>query len=155
IGLHPRDTTRLVSVLELLRNLGNTVIVVEHEEEVMRMADQIIDIGPDAGTHGGELVFQGTLDELMEHGQTHTARYLSGREMIPVPKHRRTWRNSLWLRGCRENNLKNIDVQIPLEVMTCITGVSGSGKSTLVKKILYPAVGKLMGSVSEATGKFD
>lgn len=155
IGLHPRDTTRLVSVLELLRNLGNTVIVVEHEEEVMRMADQIIDIGPDAGTHGGELVFQGTLEELMEHGQTHTARYLSGREMIPIPKHRRTWRNSLWLRGCRENNLKNIDVQIPLEVMTCITGVSGSGKSTLVKKILYPAVGKLMGSVSEATGKFD
>lgn len=155
IGLHPRDTTRLVSVLELLRNLGNTVIVVEHEEEVMRTADQIIDIGPDAGSHGGELVFQGTLEELMEHGQTHTARYLSGRESIPVPKHRRTWRNSLWLRGCRENNLKNLDVQIPLEVMTCITGVSGSGKSTLVKKILYPAVGKLLGSISEATGKFD
>ena len=155
IGLHPRDTTRLVSVLELLRNLGNTVIVVEHEEEVMRTADQIIDIGPDAGSHGGELVFQGTLEELMEHGQTHTARYLSGRERIPVPKHRRSWRNSLWLHGCRENNLKNISVQIPLEVMTCITGVSGSGKSTLVKKILYPAVGKLLGSVSEATGKFD
>jgi excinuclease ABC subunit A len=155
IGLHPRDTTRLVSVLELLRNLGNTVIVVEHEEEVMRMADQIIDIGPDAGTHGGELVFQGTLSEMMAHGGTHTARYLSGRESIKVPKHRRPWRNSLWLRGCRENNLQNIDVQIPLEVMTCITGVSGSGKSTLVKKILYPAVGKLMGSVSEATGKFD
>jgi excinuclease ABC subunit A len=155
IGLHPRDTTRLISVLEILRNLGNTVIVVEHEEEVMRAADQILDIGPDAGTHGGQLVFQGGLDELMEHGQTHTARYLSGREVIPVPEHRRKWRDRILLKGCRENNLQNVDAQIPLGVLTVVTGVSGSGKSTLVKKILYPAVGKLLGTVSESTGKFD
>ena len=155
IGLHPRDTTRLIGVLEILRNLGNTVIVVEHEEEVMRAADQILDIGPDAGTHGGELVFQGTLEELMEHGKTHTAQYLSGREEIPVPAYRRKWRDRLILKGCRENNLKNIDVQIPLGVLTTITGVSGSGKSTLIKKILYPAIGKLLGTVNEETGKFD
>lgn len=155
IGLHPRDTTRLIGVLEILRNLGNTVIVVEHEEEVMRAADQILDIGPDAGTHGGELVFQGTLAELMEHGKTHTAQYLSGREQIPVPAYRRKWRDRLVLKGCRENNLKNIDVQIPLGVLTTITGVSGSGKSTLIKKILYPAIGKLLGTVNDETGKFD
>lgn len=155
IGLHPRDTTRLIGVLEILRNLGNTVIVVEHEEEVMRAADQILDIGPDAGTHGGELVFQGSLQELMEDGQTHTARYLSNREQIAVPAYRRKWRDRILLQGCRENNLQNIDVQIPLDVLTVITGVSGSGKSTLVKKILYPAVGKILGSVNESTGKFD
>ena len=155
IGLHPRDTTRLISVLELLRNLGNTVIVVEHEEEVMRAADQILDIGPDAGSHGGELVFQGSLEELMADGQTHTARYLSEREVIPVPGYRRKWRDRIELTGCRENNLKNVDVQIPLGVLTVVTGVSGSGKSTLVKKILYPAVGKLLGTVNESTGKFD
>ena len=155
IGLHPRDTTRLISVLELLRDLGNTVVVVEHEEEVMRAADQILDIGPDAGTHGGELVFQGKLEELMEHGETHTARYLSGREAIPVPEYRRKWRDRIILQGCRENNLKNVNVEIPLDVLTVITGVSGSGKSTLIKKILYPAVGKLLGSVTEETGKFD
>jgi excinuclease ABC subunit A len=155
IGLHPRDTTRLISVLEILRNLGNTVIVVEHEEEVMRAADQILDIGPDAGTHGGELVFQGSLRELMEDGQTHTARYLSNRDGITVPEYRRKWRDRIMLQGCRENNLKNVDVQIPLDVLTVITGVSGSGKSTLVKKILYPAVGKILGSVNESTGKFD
>ncbi|WP_017731056.1 excinuclease ABC subunit UvrA [Nafulsella turpanensis] len=155
IGLHPRDTTRLISVLELLRNLGNTVIVVEHEEEVMKAADQILDIGPDAGSHGGELVFQGSLEELMADGQTHTARYLSEREQIPVPDFRRRWRDRIELKGCRENNLKNVDVQIPLGVLSVITGVSGSGKSTLIKKILYPAVGKLLGTVNESTGKFD
>ncbi len=155
IGLHPRDTARLINVLELLRNLGNTVVVVEHEEEVMHAADQILDIGPDAGSHGGELIFQGTLEELMEHGETHTARYLSGRAAIPVPEYRRKWRDRIILQGCRENNLKNVDVEIPLDVLTVITGVSGSGKSTLIKKILYPAVGKLLGSVNESTGKFD
>lgn len=157
IGLHPRDTKRLVGVLEKLRDLGNTVIVVEHEEEVMRAADQIIDIGPDAGTNGGELIFQGTIDDVLHNPsiQTHTARYLSGRENIAIPQIRRAWNYAIDIKGARENNLKNIDVKVPLGCLTVITGVSGSGKSTLVKSILYPSLGKMFGLVAEQTGKFD
>ncbi len=158
IGLHPRDTARLIEVLETLRNLGNTVVVVEHEEDVMRAADQIIDIGPDAGTHGGELMFQGNIQELEKkngHANTHTSRYLSGVDTIPIPKRRRSFKHELVIKGARENNLKHIDAAIPLGVLTVVTGVSGSGKSTLVKSILYPALGKIFGTVNEATGKFD
>jgi excinuclease ABC subunit A len=154
IGLHPRDTQRLVGVLKTLRDLGNTVIVVEHEEEVMIEADQIIDIGPDAGIHGGELVFQGTMADLPT-ATGHTADFLLGRDKITVPTKRRKWKDSIKISGASENNLKNINVTFPLGVLTAITGVSGSGKSTLIKKILNPAVGKILGTVSEATGKFD
>lgn len=155
IGLHPKDTERMVSVLQQLRDLGNTVIVVEHEEEIMRAADQIIDIGPDAGIHGGNLVFQGTIRDMNGKVQSHTTNYLTGREEIPVPKTRRKWRDSIVVAGARENNLKNLTVKFPLGVLTVVTGVSGSGKSTLVKKILYPAVGRLSGSVTESPGKYD
>jgi excinuclease ABC subunit A len=155
IGLHPKDTERMVEVLQSLRDLGNTVIVVEHEEEIMRAADQIIDIGPDAGQHGGNLVFQGSIHELPAEGESHTIRYLNGQEKIQVPAKRRKWKDSITIRGARENNLKNITAQIPLGVFTVITGISGSGKSTLVKKILYPVVGRLSGSVSETAGRYD
>ena len=158
IGLHPRDTARLIEVLETLRNLGNTVVVVEHEEDVMRAADQIIDIGPDAGSHGGELMFQGNIHELEKkngHANTHTSRYLSGVDSIPIPKQRRPFKHTLVIKGARENNLRHIDAEIPLGVLTVVTGVSGSGKSTLIKNILYPALGKMFGTVSETTGKFD
>ncbi len=155
IGLHPKDTDRMVSVLISLRDLGNTVIVVEHEEEIMRASDQIIDIGPDAGSHGGELVFQGTVDEIDGTVRSHTTDYLSGRETIAIPKTRRKWRDSVTVIGARENNLKNLTVKFPLGILTVVTGVSGSGKSTLIKKILYPALGRLSGSVSETPGKYD
>ncbi|WP_276499797.1 excinuclease ABC subunit UvrA [Pontibacter litorisediminis] len=155
IGLHPKDSEQLIGVLRSLQQLGNTVIVVEHEEEMMRAADQLIDIGPEAGTGGGNLMFQGTLEELTKKADTYTSRYLSGRMEVPVPPQRRKWRNAIEIIGARENNLKNLSVKIPLDVMTVVTGVSGSGKSTLIKKILAPAMQKLHGATSEATGKFD
>jgi excinuclease ABC subunit A len=155
IGLHPRDTAKMVEVLKELRDLGNTVIVVEHEEEIMRAADQIIDIGPDAGQHGGQLVFQGTIKEVNGKSQTHTTDYLSGKEKIVVPSQRRKWKDAVTVVGARENNLKNLKVTFPLGALTVVTGVSGSGKSTLVKKILYPATGRANGSVAETPGKYD
>jgi excinuclease ABC subunit A len=155
IGLHPKDTARMVEVLLSLRDLGNTVIVVEHEEEIMRAADQIIDIGPDAGSHGGHLVFQGTIQDLNGKVRSHTTDYLSGKESIAIPATRRKWSDSITVIGARENNLKNLTVKFPLGALTVVTGVSGSGKSTLIKKILYPAVGRMNGSVAEAPGKFD
>ena len=155
IGLHPKDTARMIEVLKSLRDLGNTVIVVEHEEEIMRAADQIIDIGPDAGAHGGELIFQGSLKQLNGNSRSHTVDYLKGTETIEVPKMRRKWKDSVTIFGARENNLKNLKVQFPLGALTVVTGVSGSGKSTLIKKILYPAIGRINGSVGEAPGKYD
>lgn len=155
IGLHPRDTRKLTDILLALKQLGNTVIVVEHEEMVMRAADQLIDIGPEAGSGGGELVFQGDWHALQSFQRGHTARYLNGLDTIPVPPQRRAWCDALLIQGAHENNLKHIDVEIPLGVLTVITGVSGSGKSTLVKKILYPAISKLLGLNAEKTGKFD
>ena len=155
IGLHPKDTARMVEVLKSLRDLGNTVIVVEHEEEIMRAADEIIDIGPDAGSHGGLLVFQGPITAIDQNTATHTADYLSGKEKIVVPLKRRKWKDAVTVSGARENNLKNLKVKFPLGVLTVITGISGSGKSTLVKKILYPALGRMSGSVAETPGKYD
>ena len=155
IGLHPRDTAKMVEVLKSLRDMGNTVIVVEHEEEIMRAADQIIDIGPDAGQHGGHLVFQGSIKEINGKVISHTTNYLSGKEKINVPTLRRKWKDSITVVGARENNLKNLKVTFPLEALTVVTGVSGSGKSTLIKKILYPATGRANGSVSETPGKYD
>jgi excinuclease ABC subunit A len=155
IGLHPRDTEKMVEVLQSLRDLGNTVIVVEHEEEIMRAADQIIDIGPDAGSHGGQLVFQGSQHDIDQRVNSHTINYLSGREKITKPSRRRKWKDSVTITGARENNLKNLTVTFPLGVLTVVTGVSGSGKSTLIKKILYPALGRLTGSISETPGKYD
>ncbi len=156
IGLHPRDTQNLVEVIKTLRDLGNTVIVVEHEEEVMRQADQIIDIGPEAGAHGGHLVFQGTFQEILKDNVSLTARYLNGSQEIAIPKIRRKWKNYIEVAGARENNLKNLTVKFPLGVLTVITGVSGSGKSTLIKKVLFPALSKHLGGGSgEESGKLD
>ncbi len=154
IGLHPRDTKRLINVLKRLRNLGNTVIVVEHEEEVIREADEIIDIGPDAGEHGGELIFQGDFTELAKNDISYTALYLTGRKEIKVPERRRNWRDYIEVKGGMENNLKNINVRFPLNTLTVITGVSGSGKSTLVRDILYPALKKRYGGYADKTGKY-
>jgi len=153
IGLHPRDTERLISVLKSLRDLGNTVIVVEHDEDIMKAADHIIDIGPEAGTHGGEVVATGTYEELLKTN-TLTGKYLSGRLTIEIPKKRRTSPHYITLVGCRENNLKNIDVTFPLDMLTVVTGVSGSGKSTLVKKLLYPAIQKELDLGGEKIGQF-
>jgi excinuclease ABC subunit A len=155
IGLHPRDTGKLVKVLKSLRDLGNTVIIVEHEEEIMNAADEIIDMGPMAGHHGGEVVFQGTHKDLLGGKNSLTAKYLTGELSIPVPSSRRKWNHSILIEGARENNLKGINVEIPLNVFACITGVSGSGKSSLVKKILYPSLKKMFGSYREKTGAFD
>jgi excinuclease ABC subunit A len=154
IGLHPRDTERLIRVLHALRDIGNTVIVVEHDEEIMRASDAMIDMGPMAGTLGGEVVFTGTHDDLLR-AESLTAKYLTSRELIPVPKQRRKSKYFVEVKGARENNLKNIDVKFPLNVMTVVTGVSGSGKSTLVKRILYPAFQKHLGGYGEQTGQFD
>jgi excinuclease ABC subunit A len=153
IGLHPKDTERLIKVLLSLRDLGNTVIVVEHDEDIMKAADMIIDIGPEAGSHGGELVAQGTYDEILKSTSL-TAQYLNGDLEIQVPKTRRKWANYIEILGARENNLQNVDVKFPLETLTVITGVSGSGKSTLVKKILFPAIQKKLDGVGEKAGQF-
>lgn len=154
IGLHPRDTQRLIGVLKQLRDLGNTVIVVEHDEEVMRAADHIIDMGPEAGTLGGQVVFSGTHDQLV-HSDSLTAKYLTGRERIERPARRRPVRDQLLLKGAHENNLKGIDVAFPLHMLTVVTGVSGSGKTTLVKRILYPALRRqLEGGGGERPGEF-
>ncbi len=154
IGLHPRDTNRLIKILYKLRDLGNSVIVVEHDEEIIKASDQIIDIGPDAGEHGGELIFQGKFDELKKNDLSYTALYLTNRKKIELPQRRRKWKNYFGIVGATQNNLKNISVKIPLNILLLITGVSGSGKSTLVKDILFPAVKKQLGGFSETTGRF-
>ncbi len=153
IGLHPKDTERLIKVLQSLRDLGNTVIVVEHDEDIMKAADMIIDIGPEAGTFGGELVAQGTFEEILKSTSL-TAKYLNGELEIKTPRIRRKWSNYIEILGARENNLQNLDVKFPLECLTVITGVSGSGKSTLVKKILFPAMQKKLDGVGEKAGQF-
>jgi excinuclease ABC subunit A len=153
IGLHSRDTKRLITVLRKLQGLGNTVIVVEHDEEIIRSADYIIDIGPDAGRLGGEIVYEGEMNDLKKGGNSHTVRYLLGEETIPVPA-RRPWNNYIEIKGARENNLKGIDVKFPLNVMTVVTGVSGSGKSTLVRDIFYNALKREMDECSDRPGEF-
>ncbi len=153
IGLHPKDTENLIAVLQSLRDLGNTVIVVEHDEDIMRAADEIIDIGPEAGTLGGKVVATGTFEEILSKN-TLTAGYLNGDLEITVPKQRRNSKNYIQIKGARENNLKNIDATFPLNMLTVVTGVSGSGKSTLVKKILYPAILKEVGGYGEKAGQF-
>ena len=155
IGLHSRDTARLIRVLRKLQKLGNTVLVVEHDEEIIREADEIIDIGPLAGRLGGEVVFQGTHEQLESSSESLTAKYLTGREKITVPQSRRKWSNYIEITGARENNLKNVDVKFPLNTICVVTGVSGSGKSSLVTKVLYPAIAKMFGGFSEKTGQHD
>jgi len=155
IGLHPRDTRRLIHVLKKLRDTGNTVIVVEHDEEIMRAADQIIDIGPLAGIHGGEVVFQGPFTALLSNDRSLTAKYLNNTLSIALPPRRRKWKEYIEITGARQHNLKGFDVKFPLHVMTVVTGVSGSGKTSLVKDILYPALKKHYGGHSDRTGRFD
>lgn len=154
IGLHPRDTERLIKVLYRLRDLGNTVIVVEHEEDIMRAADEILDIGPMAGVYGGEVVFQGIHKDLIK-AKSITADYLTGKRQIPVPLNRRKQKNVLKFSGVRKHNLKDVEVAVPLNNLVCITGVSGSGKSTLIKDIVYPAVRSKLGEISLATQHFE
>ena len=155
IGLHPRDTNRLVGVLKQLRDIGNTVIVVEHEEEVIRAADWIVDVGPEAGYNGGEIVFCGPAKKLSACRKSLTADYLAGRQRIEPPSTPRGWSHSIVVKGARENNLQNIDVRFPLGAMTCVTGVSGSGKSSLVKGILYPALRRTLFDTGIKPGDFD
>ncbi|KGE14793.1 excinuclease ABC subunit UvrA [Sphingobacterium deserti] len=156
IGLHPRDTQRLIGVLKSLRDVGNTVIVVEHEQEMMEAADYLVDIGPEAGINGGELIFAGTYAEILKDKKSLTGRYLNGELTIVTPKKRRKWTDSIVVKGARENNLQGIDAAFPLNIFTVVTGVSGSGKTSLVKRILYPALQKAIGNYSgEQTGIFD
>ena len=159
IGLHSRDTDRLIKVLKQLRDLGNTVVIVEHDEEIMRAADYLIDVGPDAGRLGGEIMYAGpvpavTVPDGSAVGKSYTLRYLTHTDHIPVPASRRPWNNKITVRGARMNNLQGIDVDIPLNVMTVVTGVSGSGKSSLVKGILYPALKRHLGDVCDAPGEY-
>ncbi len=155
IGLHPRDTNLLVKVLQKLRDTGNTVIVVEHEEEIIKAADEIVDIGPNAGRFGGEIVYNGSLNGLLEKNTGLTAQYLNRIEKIPLPASRRNWNNYIEIQGARENNLKNLNIRIPLNVLTVISGVSGSGKSSLVKNILYPALSRRIHGYGERSGDFN
>jgi len=156
IGLHPKDTNRLIGVLKALRDVGNTVLVVEHEEEMMQAADHLIDIGPEAGTLGGNLIFAGNYQEILKDKNSLTGKYLSGVEEISIPKTRRKPKDYIEIKGARENNLKNIDVKFPLNVLTAVTGVSGSGKTSLVKRILFPALQKVIGNYTgEQTGAYD
>ena len=159
IGLHSRDTERLIYVLKELQSLGNTVVVVEHDEEIMRAADYLIDVGPDAGRLGGEIVFDGNARDINSEAldkwpRSHTVRYLLHTEEIPVPKYRRPWNLSIGIKGARMNNLRGFDVCIPLNVMTVVTGVSGSGKSSLIKGILYPALKRHIGEVCDTPGEY-
>ncbi len=155
IGLHPKDTERLIGVLNALKNLGNTVIIVEHEEAIMQAADEILDIGPRAGVNGGNLVFQGTHQQLKKAKKSLTADYLTGKKEISVPQNRRKLKDALHIIGAEEHNLKKINVKIPLHGMVCVTGVSGSGKSTLIKDIFYPALAKRLGIHGNSVGKFN
>ena len=151
IGLHSRDTDRLINVLRQLQQLGNTVVVVEHDEEIIRAADYIIDIGPNAGRLGGEVVYQGDMKDLKKGSNSYTVRYLLGEEEIPVPQHRRPWNNYIEVTGARKNNLKGVDVKFPLNVMTVVTGVSGSGKSSLVRDIFYEGVKRHLDDAARLT----
>lgn len=157
IGLHPRDTSRLVKVLYALRDLGNTVIVVEHEEDIMRASDYLVDVGPKAGIEGGEIVFAGDFESIYEEAsESLTTKYLTGKMKIPVPKHRREGLSQIFIKGAKENNLRNIDATIPLNVFTVVTGVSGSGKTTLIKQILYPAMLQKLGEpYTKGIGRFN
>ena len=154
IGLHQRDNDKLIATLKRLRDLGNSVIVVEHDEDTMREADMIVDIGPGAGEHGGEVVAVGTAEEIMENPASITGQYLSGKKKIPLPKSRRPYTHTLDVYGAEENNLKNVDVQIPLSVFTCVTGVSGSGKSSLVNEIVHKYCAKTLNKARLVPGKF-
>lgn len=154
IGLHPRDTDRLIGVLKKLQKLGNTVVVVEHDEEIMRAADMIVDVGPDAGRLGGEIVYSGPLAEIGKAERSYTAKYLSGELLIPMPHHRRKWKDYVEVTHATENNLKDVTARFPLGVMTAVTGVSGSGKSTLVGNILYRALGRQLEVTTEQPGRF-
>jgi excinuclease ABC subunit A len=155
IGLHPRDTDRLIEVLKRLRNIGNTVIVVEHDEDIIRNSDYIVDIGPLAGSHGGELIFSGDYNELLQNQTSLTSKYLNKLTSIPLPKVRNAWKLFIGVEGAHEHNLKNVNVKFPLKVFTVVTGVSGSGKTTLVKKTLFSALKKICGGHSEKTGKLN